>query len=198
MFEKLAGRKPQFIDGNQHKVYAVLAPFLPETEEFVFEVRSDKLRRQPGEICFPGGLVEEGETLWEAAARETTEELLVAENSIELVAPLDILATPYSTEVHPFLANLRGYGGSFSTSEVKEVFTVPFAFFLQNEPKVYYNEVSVRPRDEDFPSKQLGLENYPWLTQEYSVLFYLYKERVIWGMTAKFVDNIVKLYRETL
>lgn len=195
MFEHLVGRKPRYIDGEKYRKFAVIAPFVPETEEFVFEVRSDYLKHQPGEICFPGGHVEPGENALQAAVRETREELLVAEESIEVIAPLDRLTTPYYTLVFPFLANLHGYKGTFSTDEVKETFTVPFAFFLENEPMIYYNEVSVRPLDDSFVRDLLQRESYPWLSAEQSILFYQYRGKVIWGMTAKFVKNIVDLYR---
>lgn len=194
LFDKLAGRVPGFLDGGEVKEFAVLAPFLPEEEAFLFQVRSRMLSRQPGEVCFPGGFIEAGETPREAALRETMEELLVGRESIEVVAPLDLLAMQ-DTRIYPFLAGLRGYRGGFNPGEVAEVFTVPFEFFLRTEPDVYYNRVSITP-DKRFPYALLGVKSYPWRSSRYPVPFYRYGDRVIWGMTARFVHNIVKLYRE--
>lgn len=195
MFEALSGRTPGYLDGKLYKRYAVIAPFLPDTQEFLFEVRAATLSRQPGEICFPGGRLETGETPLEAALRETEEELLVSRSAIRVVAPLDIYTAPYHMVVHPFLGELRGYEGSFGPDEVAQVFTVPFDFFLNTEPQVYYNEVAVTPKTDDFPYHLLGQEPYPWRKSVYPLYFYEYGDRVIWGMTARIVRNIVELYR---
>ena len=42
--------------------FAVLVPLIEKDGEFriLFEVRSPKLKSQPGEVCFPGGAVEDG------------------------------------------------------------------------------------------------------------------------------------------
>lgn len=196
MFESLAGRKPRHLDYDKYKRYAVMAPYMPDTNAFLFQVRSDKLNRQPGEICFPGGRIEKGETPLEAGIRETMEELLVKRDSIRVIAPLDILTTPYYSVIYPHLMELTDYSGTFNPDEVAEVFSVPFEFFLKNEPKVYYNQITVQPEDHDFPYELLGTEPYPWGTARYSVLFYQYERWVIWGMTARFMHTIVKLYRE--
>ena len=59
--------------------YAVLVPVVEWNGKLhlLFEVRSDALRRQPGEVCFPGGRMEEGETPTQCALRETCEEAVV-------------------------------------------------------------------------------------------------------------------------
>ena len=56
--------------------YAVLIPWVKKEDgdALLLEVRSEKVK-QPGEVCFPGGRVEPGETTAEAAVRETCEEL---------------------------------------------------------------------------------------------------------------------------
>ena len=56
--------------------YSVLMPFVTTEngDTLLLEVRSDSVK-QPGEICFPGGRIETGETPAETAVRETCEEL---------------------------------------------------------------------------------------------------------------------------
>ena len=54
----LARRQPGLMDATGR--YAVLVP-LVEGEEglsLLYEVRARTLRRQPGEVCFPGGRIE--------------------------------------------------------------------------------------------------------------------------------------------
>ena len=192
MFEHLAGRKPGLIDGELYRTYAVLVPYMPETGELLFQVRSRKLHQQPGEICFPGGAVEKDETPIAAALRETMEELLVSRAQVDILAPLDLLITAYGNIVHPFVANLHGYQHSFSPQEVEEVFTVPFSFFLENQPAIYQNKIVLQPAD-DFPYGLLGIDAYPWASSRSPVYFYEYEGRVIWGMTAKIIANLVAL-----
>lgn len=197
MFEKLKGRTPSYIDSEECVKFAVAAPFLPDTKELLFEVRAQELKRQPGEICFPGGRIESGETPDMAALRETSEELLLPAANINIVAPLDILPTFNQSLIYPYVATLRDYKFTFNHSEVAEVFTVPFDFFLHNEPKIMYNTIGTFPENAAEMNALLGTDNYPWAKGRSKVLFYMYKNRLIWGMTAKFTYNLVKLYRET-
>lgn len=196
MFEQLAGREPRFLGFDGDRRYAVLAPYLPETGELLFEVRSHNLKRQPGEICFPGGHVEQGETPREAAVRETMEELLAPRASLRVIAPLDILATQGNSLLHGYVAELRGYRGAFNPDEVHAVFTVPFAHFLQTEPIRQYLHVEMRPLNPDSMYGLLGVKDYAWHTSRSEVLFYPFGDKLIWGMTAKFVYNLVTLYRQ--
>ena len=118
------------------------------------------------------------------------------EDHLNVIAPLDILAAP-GRDIHPFLAELRGYEGTFSPDEVQEVFTVPFAHFLQNEPIRHYTRSQVEPEDPDALYGLLGVEGYPWFGSRSEVLFYPCGDKLIWGMTAQFVHNLVTLYRES-
>ncbi|MBQ1630012.1 MAG: NUDIX domain-containing protein, partial [Firmicutes bacterium] len=71
---KLQGR-PSGVVGKRRE-YAVLMPLVKVNGEicFLFEVRSQDVA-QPGDVCFPGGRIEEGETVVEAAVREAREEI---------------------------------------------------------------------------------------------------------------------------
>ena len=60
------------ISESTQKHYAIAIPFVDD-ENLLFQVRSDKLDRQPGDICFPGGAVEIEETPEEAVIRELSE-----------------------------------------------------------------------------------------------------------------------------
>ena len=55
--------------------YSVLMPFVTTEngDALLLEIRSDNVK-QPGEICFPGGEVEKGESFKQCAIRETFEE----------------------------------------------------------------------------------------------------------------------------
>ena len=71
--EKLRGREPGLMDASGQ--YAVLVPLVEREGKLhiLYEVRSQDMRRQPGEVCFPGGRIEGDETPEACAIRETEE-----------------------------------------------------------------------------------------------------------------------------
>ena len=93
--------------------YAVLIPLVNTDggDALLMELRSQKVR-QPGEVCFPGGRAEPGETAVEAAVRETCEELGVTPDMIEVLGELKPLVMGDGREVLPekLLGYLARYG----------------------------------------------------------------------------------------
>jgi len=87
----LARRQPGLMDATGR--YAVLVPMVEGEEglSLLYEVRAHTLRRQPGEVCFPGGRLEPGEDAVSCALRETWEELGIPRPAVEVVAELDWL-----------------------------------------------------------------------------------------------------------
>ncbi len=53
----LLGRTPSILGHEKFIKFAVLLPLVEVNGDvhILFEVRSLKMRRQPGEVCFPGG-----------------------------------------------------------------------------------------------------------------------------------------------
>lgn len=199
MMKRWHNRKPGRIDCMKVRNSAVLVPLIEKEGELeiLFEVRAASLRRQPGEVCFPGGAVEEGEEHSVAAVRETMEELLVEKEQVEILAPLDILETPGGVTVRPYLGIIKNYEGTFSSDEVDHTFSVPLSWFLENEPEKYQTTVTTVP-NEDFPFELIpGGRDYHWRKGQYDVCFYRNQE-VIWGMTAKILYAFIRLYREEI
>ena len=175
-------------ESNQN-LYAIAISFVDE-EHLLFQVRSDKLNRQPGDICFPGGAVEDGESPEEAVIRELSEELLLSKDQIELQEETSLLVND-SAIIHCFPCRISDYDGSFNQEEVAEVFFVPLSFFENTQVKVY--EVDWKPVfPEDFPFDKIhGGRNYGWRPRKSRIRFYEYEGRVIWGMTARIIENFV-------
>lgn len=187
MFENIRNKKAKLNDIDFYKKAAVLVPLI-ETErgwEILFEVRAANLRFQPGEICFPGGGIEDQEGSIDCAVRETTEELLINRSDIDVICELDYFITPYNLLVHPVLGIIKNYKGTYSKYEVENTFTVPVNYLMNMKPKVYTNVVTTQTQ-EGFPYELVpGGIDYNWAFGVCSVYFYEYEGRVIWGITAK-------------
>lgn len=193
-FTKLAGRKTNICDREIYKEFSVLIPVIKADRHFLlFEIRSESLNNQPNEICFPGGRIESLESKQQAAVRETSEELLIPESQISIIAELDTVVTPFNSILYPFVGELREYKGTFNTEEVRSIFTVPLSFFIDTAPLCHDIDIKMRPR-EDFPYHMVQEgRNYPWGKGRYSVYFYTYEDKIIWGITARIINNFVSL-----
>ncbi len=196
----LADHKIKIENGSEYFCSAVLIPLTEIDGELsvLFEVRSAQLTWQPGEICFPGGRIEDDDADPMAAAlRETAEELGVEAADLTVLGAFDYIVNPIGVVVFPcvgYIADktvIRPNAG-----EVAEVFAVPLHYLLQAKPVEGYMEMATRPLP-GFPFSLLP-GNYPhdWKKRtKYPVLFYPYKNYVIWGLTARVLHSFLKLGR---
>lgn len=196
-YMKLAGREPKIMDYDRYFRSAVTVPIvnIDGADHILFEVRSDTIKRQPGEISFPGGAMEDTDKdSMETALRETSEELGLPRKAMSIIAPLDIVITPFNLMIFPYICKISDYNAiNPSSEEVKEIFCVPIDYFILNEPKTYYVSVKVVP-SADFPYNLIpNGDNYKWRTSQYPEHFYVYKGYVIWGLTARILLNFLEL-----
>ncbi len=194
MFDDLRGRRPQSIDEESYRQFAVMVPLIRQGDDIfvLFEKRSGSLKRQPGEICFPGGAREGDETPLQNAVRETAEELRITVRQIDVIAQMNTLLTVYDNKVSVFLCELKDYAMTYAPAEVGEVFLVPLNFFMEQKPDVYVNRVELHTPD-DFPYEKVpGGRNYHWHAGRKNVYFYYYEDKVIWGMTAYIMQDVVR------
>lgn len=199
ILEKVKGRVPEVLGNRDFSKYAILLPLIEKEDgvHILFEVRSLEMRRQPGEICFPGGRIDRGDEDEEGTAlRETMEELGIEKTAISNVFPLDYIVSPFGMIVYSF-AGFIDPETDFTPNppEVDSVFTVPLKFFLENEPRVYRIDFDIQP-EESFPYDLIaGGENYSWRARQVDEFFYLYEDRVIWGLTAKILMHFMEVIR---
>ncbi|GAB4071922.1 CoA pyrophosphatase [Barrientosiimonas marina] len=188
---------PSVLGHDQMVKSAVLLPLIEKEGELhvLFEVRAETMRRQPGEVCFPGGRIDAGDKdAREAAIRETTEELGISSQAISGVFPLDYLVTPFGMLISTYVGLISPREPlQPNASEVGDWFTVPLAFFLETEPTIHHVHLQVKP-DDSFPFDLIpGGEQYNWAAGKMDEYFYRYDDRIIWGLTAKILSHFVTI-----
>lgn len=194
--DKARSHVSKIVGFDSLKKFAV-AIILLESEEggsILFEERAHKMKHQPGDVCFPGGKVEEGETPKEAVIREICEELLVSERQIEVIGESDIYLTGKGGVIYPFVVQLYDYKDTFSEDEVEEVFKVPLSYFRENEPEEVFTTTKEIP-DENFPFDRIyGGKEYSWREYKKRIVFYQYGKKTIWGMTGAMIENFARTF----
>lgn len=189
-------RTPGLMDAR--RAYAVLVPLVEKAGELhlLYEVRASTLRRQPGEVCFPGGRMERGETPEECALRETWEELAIPSGAIKLLGRLDFIAHRANFIMWPVLGLVDS--GALERmvpgpAEVEEVFFVPLSHLLNTAPIEYEYELIPTPA-ENFPYELIGIpRDYRWQHGSENVPVYPWQGKAIWGLTGRITRNLVQI-----
>lgn len=196
IYDKFSNRVPK--PEGRYRSFGVLLPLIYVDNELrvLFEVRSQNLKTQPGEICFPGGAVEKNETPLIGAIRETCEELNITEENIELIGSLDYIVTPFNLILHPYVGILKNIDIkdiNYSRDEVDSIFTVPLSDIMNTDFENYFYDTTINMNSQ-FPfDRILNGKEYNFRTGKYPVCFYYYKDKMIWGMTARILNNFKKL-----
>lgn len=138
--------------------------------------RSQRLRSHTGEVSFPGGRIDPGETAVQAALREAQEEVGLDPAAIEIVASLHPLAT-YSSRaaITPFVGVLgRRPELHPNPAEVERAFTVTLAELVADG--AYHDELWSPPGE---PRSRLPVH------------FFELPGETVWGATARMLRDLL-------
>ena len=191
---RYGGHQPGLL-GARHS-YAVLCPLVerPDGLHLLFEVRARNLS-QGGEVCFPGGRMEAGETPAQCALRETEEELSIPAAEVSLLGTPDFICNQMGFLLRPVLGLVSPAGFAAlrpSPAEVAEAFTAPLSFFAETAPELWRYEL-VPQVPEDFPYESVGIpRDYAWNHGWVDVPVWYWQGHAVWGMTARLVRDLIK------
>lgn len=196
----LKGRTPGLMDATGR--YAVLVPLVRGEDglSLLYEVRARSLRRQPGEVCFPGGRIEGEESPEACALRETWEELAIPSDKIQVLGRLDFIANRANFIMWPVLGLVEGDVLSAcmrpSPAEVEETFQIPLSHLLSTRPLEY--DYQLMPKtDPQFPYELIGIpRDYRWQPGRESVPVYPWQGHTVWGLTGRITRHLVSLLKE--
>lgn len=186
---------------NVEDRFSVFVPLMKIEGEIcvVYELRAMSLRRQPGEISFPGGKMEKGESPRYAAVRELCEELLIPSHNVQVFGEMDYLITRGTSQIYSFAGLIKDVEFEDirpNHDEVEKLFYVPLRWLMENEPKKYTMDVELI-QSEDFPYELIpNGKDYKFYKGVDEILFYEYEDYVIWGFTAKITDRLIRILKE--
>ena len=155
---------------TNHLRAAVVIPLLWRDEiEVVLTVRTTRLRQHAGEVCFPGGRPDPGDTSEEQTAlREAHEELGIEDaNVLGVLSKMPVFTSDH--RITPIVAQIQDVPLQPNPDEVAEVITLSV------------DEVLRRP----------ALEGLPWQTDQgrmYSPVFHLGPHRMYGATAHSFVE----------
>jgi 8-oxo-dGTP pyrophosphatase MutT (NUDIX family) len=146
---------------------------LADRGELLLTERAHHMRSHPGQVSFPGGSLDAGETPREAALREAHEEIGLEPSEIEVFGELPELWLPPSNfAVTPILGYWRDPGEVriASPDEVHEIHHVPIAELLDPD-----NRINVRhPSGWTGPGFLIGPD----------------RDVILWGFTAGIIARL--------
>jgi 8-oxo-dGTP pyrophosphatase MutT (NUDIX family) len=136
--------------------------------------RTEHLRKHAGQIAFPGGRIDAGDSgAIEAALREAEEEIALPPSAVTVIGQTDPYLTVTGFQVTPVIGvvppdlTLRA-----NDAEVADVFEVPLSFLLE-------------------PTNHLE-QAVEWQGRERHYYEITYGERRIWGATAAMIVNLAR------
>ena len=143
--------------------------------EAILTRRSQNLTNHRGEISFPGGRLDAGESVLQAALRETQEEIGLSPEDVEVVGELNSMATVVSnSHIVPIVGRYRTPPKLHAVNnEVDRVFSVPLSELVRTDT---YSQ-----------------EHWIFDDREFQINFFYLDDETIWGATARILFQVMML-----
>ena len=166
-------------DVHHSSVLVLLFPNENEDLELTLTLRTSDIDHG-GQISFPGGREDEGETAVETALREANEEIGINPEAVQIIGQLSDLYVSHSNNlVTPVVGYLEQRPDfQINPIEVEEVFTVEINSLLHK--------------------KNLTVEDWNLRTNTYKVPYWDVHRVPLWGATAMMLNELLELCREFL
>ncbi len=164
--------KNQLPEGRKLRAASVLVPVIERNGALsvILTKRASQLKHHAGQVAFPGGKVEAGETSEAAALREAYEEIGLPPRAVQVIGSLDIHETVTSFSITPFIAQTESFVPVLNTGEVEELFEVPLDFLMRTE------------------NMQVQGRNWQGRRRQYYTI--PYGPYYIWGATARMIKAL--------
>ncbi|WP_067737224.1 CoA pyrophosphatase [Novosphingobium naphthalenivorans] len=137
--------------------------------------RPSTMRAHPGQIAFPGGRIDPGETAIEAALREAHEELGIDPRDVRVIGTSDRYRTGSGYEITPVIGLVPpDLPIQPNPAEVAQWFEVPVDFVL--------DPANQATRTVDFQNRKHAFVEIVWPDGQ--------QDHVIWGVTGAILHNL--------
>ena len=145
-----------------------------KSPELIYTQRSSHLSTHSGEVSFPGGKSEDGDSsLFDTALRESNEEMSLNRADVTMLGKLDYLISRHKIEVNPFIATVDKAQTLQPNEEIQEIFTVPLSFLL--DPN-------------NIKRESIERQGSVWEVPTWKL-----KNQKIWGLTAMITVNFLNI-----
>lgn len=154
---------------------AVLAAITERDDRpgFLLIHRPSNMRSHPGQVAFPGGKIDPGETPVEAALREAYEELGIHERDVTVIGPSDVYRTNSGYAITPVIAVVPpDIRLNPSPTEVAKWFEAPVEFVFDPANHTHHSAF--------------------WQGSERRYIEIMWQEHRIWGVTAGIIANLAQ------
>jgi 8-oxo-dGTP pyrophosphatase MutT (NUDIX family) len=163
-------------DESQLKCAAVLLPLVWQSGEWhiLFTRRTDRVESHKGQVSFPGGACDEGETTPEQTAlREAEEEIGINSNDVKVLGRLANLITISFYRVTPVVGVLK-WPTVFRVGEheVARVFTIPLGWLANASNRWQF----------DIPGRKRSV-----------IAYHPYDGELLWGATARMTVDFLNV-----
>lgn len=163
LVERLSDYRPRVRPVASLSQCAVLVPIINTADPYlVYTKRAPDLRHHGGQISFPGGRIEEGESPKAAALREAQEEVNIEPGQVRLIGQLDDVYSPRGFHIQSFVGLVGAWREVINPAEVDDVVRVRLAELSQ----VHRHQLKPWPQDPRF-----------------KVHYFSFEQGLVWGVT---------------